>query len=389
MNDGIAKSLCSLSYISVDDIASVLHLGRGALLAKMDVQSAYRNVPAHPDDRILLGMQWESQLFIDTALPFGLRLAPKIFTAVADDLEWVAKHKGVRFLEHYLDDFIVVGAPGSEECAAGLEVLLETCKQLGMPIAAQKVEGPATCVTFLGIEVDTGAMVLCLPQDKLHCLKSKVAEWQSHRSCRKEEVEALIGHLSHACKVVRPQRRFLRRMIELLAVAKKHHHHIRLSSTFRADLEWWHAFLSPWNGGSMLMKQKEETPDFQIWTDASGSWGCAAVWESEWLQVDWQQLPEFGEAPIAAKEMLPIITAVAVWGNQWVGKVIECRCDNKAVVMVIRHGYTKEKHMAHLLQCLLFIEARLNVTLVATHVPGAENPVADALSRNRLMEFLL
>ena len=42
MNDGIAKSLSSLSYISVDDIASVvLHTGRGVLLIKMDVQSAY------------------------------------------------------------------------------------------------------------------------------------------------------------------------------------------------------------------------------------------------------------------------------------------------------------------------------------------------------------
>ena len=86
-------------------------------------------------------------------------------------------------------------------------------------------------------------------------------------------------------------------MIELLSVAKKRHHHIRLSSTFQADLEWWHAFLSPWNGVSMLMKGKEEAPDFQIWTDASGSWGGAAVWESQWLQVSWQQLPEFGEAP--------------------------------------------------------------------------------------------
>ena len=34
------------------------------------------------------------------------------------------------------------------------------------------------------------------------------------------------------------------------------------------------------------------------------------------------QLPEFGEAPIAAKEILPIIMAVAVWENQWVGKVV-------------------------------------------------------------------
>lgn len=69
--------------------------------------------------------------------------------------------------------------------------------------------------------------------------------------------------------------------------------------------------------------------------------------------------------------------------------MVECKCDNEVVVMVIKHGYTKEKHMARLLRCLLFIEAKFNVTLVATHVPGAENLVADALSRNRLMEFFI
>ena len=54
------------------------------------------------------------------------------------------------------------------------------------------------------------------------------------------------------------------------------------------------------------------------------------------------QLPEFGEAPIAAKEILPIIMAVAVWENQWVGKVVECKCDNEAIVMALKHGYIQK-----------------------------------------------
>ena len=53
VNDGIVPSLCSLSYTSVDDTAAeVLQLGKGALLAKLDIQHAYRIVPLHPDDRI-------------------------------------------------------------------------------------------------------------------------------------------------------------------------------------------------------------------------------------------------------------------------------------------------------------------------------------------------
>jgi len=48
-------------------------------------------------------------LFIDTVLPFGLCSAPKIFTAVADAVEWILKDEGVRFAIHYLDKFLVKG----------------------------------------------------------------------------------------------------------------------------------------------------------------------------------------------------------------------------------------------------------------------------------------
>ena len=253
VNDGIDRKLCSLTYVSVDEVAAVVQkLGRGTQLAKMDVQAAYWNVPVHLDDRLLLGMKQEGQLFVDTALPFGLRSAPKIFTAVADALQWVVRSRGVRYTAHYLDDFIVVGAPGSDECAKGLDLLLDACRELGVPIAEHKVEGPVTRITFLGIEIDMVAMELRLLQDKLQCLAALVSDWRSRRSCRRQELESLIGHLSHACKVVRPGRRFLRGMIELLAVVRKCHHHVHLNTAFRADLEWWHAFLTPWNGVSVL-----------------------------------------------------------------------------------------------------------------------------------------
>ena len=35
----------------------VLSLGKETLLAKVDIESAFRNIPVHPDDRHLLGIQ--------------------------------------------------------------------------------------------------------------------------------------------------------------------------------------------------------------------------------------------------------------------------------------------------------------------------------------------
>ena len=114
VNDGIEASLCSLSYVTVDQVASMAaSLGAGTLLAKVDIESAYRLVPVHPDDRPLLAMQWKGGVYVDTMLPFGLRSAPKIFTAIADGLEWIARQNGVTRIEHYLDDFVILGPPES------------------------------------------------------------------------------------------------------------------------------------------------------------------------------------------------------------------------------------------------------------------------------------
>ena len=53
VNDAIDKSTCSLSYISVRDVANTaVALGRGALIAKTNIKMAYRLVPVQPQDRI-------------------------------------------------------------------------------------------------------------------------------------------------------------------------------------------------------------------------------------------------------------------------------------------------------------------------------------------------
>ena len=57
VNDGISSDLCTLQYTRVDDVVrQLLQLGPGALMAKLDIKSAYRIVPVHPQDRFLLGM---------------------------------------------------------------------------------------------------------------------------------------------------------------------------------------------------------------------------------------------------------------------------------------------------------------------------------------------
>ena len=67
-----------MSYASLDHAVQLVQsLGRGTLLAKLDLKEAYRAVPVHTSDQRLLAVSWMGTTYLDKALPFGLRSAPK------------------------------------------------------------------------------------------------------------------------------------------------------------------------------------------------------------------------------------------------------------------------------------------------------------------------
>ena len=390
VNDGIPPDLCSLSYSKVDQVVQgILELGKGAEMAKIDIKSAYRIVPVHPQDRPLLGMEWEGQHYVDTALPFGLRSAPKVFTALADALEWILTTNGIRFVWHYLDDYITVGSPTSGECAFNLDLMVHLCQRLGIPLAVDKQVGPTTCIIYLGIEVDSIAMVLRLPQDKLIRIQELVAAWQKKKKSTKRELSSLAGQLQHAATVLRAGRTFLRRIFDALATraAARPDHHIRLNQGLRSDLAWWNLFLPQWNGVAMMHTRDQQLPEETVTTDASGSWGCGAYWGSEWFQLTWDDRCRSDN--IATKELIPIVVAAAIWGKKWQGKFVQARSDNQAVVATINSRTSRDPSIMHLLRCLFFIEASFDIVLSAAYLPGRQNELADHISRNNISPPLL
>ena len=373
----------SVTCSMLDAAALVRQLGQGTMLAKIDLHQAYRIIPVHPDDHTLLGIKWNQDTFVDTALPFGLRSAPKIFSAFADALAWVMQSRGIKWQLHYLDDILFLGPPGSSVCATALQQALDTCSYLGVPVATHKSEGPTTRLTFLGIQIDTEEMSLSLAQDKLARIHALVLAWRGHRTATKRDMQSLIGHLSHAAFVVLPGRTFLRRMISLMKVARLPHHHVRLTTEFRSDLQWWASFLPGWNGRAIL---PQTDPTHAVTSDASGRWGCGAVSDAgEYFQVQWPE--SWAQVNIAVKEMVPVVIAVAIWGQKWSKCTVMVRSDNMSVVYALSSGTAKDPQLMHLLRCLHFFSARYQTAIRATHVAGILNTAADALSRNNLPLF--
>ncbi len=257
--------------------------GRGTVLAKFDVEGAFRTVPVHPDDRWLLGMRWEGQVHVDKVL----RSAPKLYNAVADALLWILGNSdGVEGL-HYLDDFLLFGDPNSEQCEWALRSVLARCNIPGVPVAPRKTEGPSATLTFLGLELDTMSLTVRLPSAKLDRLHREAQWWQGLNSCSMRELLSLIGQLQHACCAIRPGRSFVRRMIELSKCVSELHHRVHLNAGFRSDLRWWGCFLPIWNGLCPMATLCRVLPQVALTSDASGSWGCGAFTSNgKWFSCD-------------------------------------------------------------------------------------------------------
>ena len=124
---------------------------------------------------------------------------------------------GIAHQLHYLDDFLFLGAPYSDEAARALETVSKVLRMLGIPIAVHKTKGPDTILVFLGIIIDTLNFELRLPEEKLTRLQAQLESWGEKRYCRRNELESLLGHLSHAATVVRHGRTFLRQLFSLLS----------------------------------------------------------------------------------------------------------------------------------------------------------------------------
>ena len=302
---------------------------------------------------------------------------------------WALHDRGVNSAIHYLDDFLVLGPPEQPVCSQALATTLELCADLGFPVAPEKTEGPKTTLTFLGIEIDTSLGQIRLPQEKLQRLSGTISSWMKQTSHptprgsgRKRDLLSLIGLLNHAATVVRPGRAFLRNLIDASGTMQSLDHWIHLNRAARADLAWWHTFLYAWNGMSIIPPTNSP---LLVVSDASGSWGCGAVHEDLWFQLQWPE--SWAPITIAPKELVPIVVAVTLWGPYWAGKCVQCLCDNTAVVSAVNKGAAKDPTLSHLLRILAFLVAVLDLHITAQHLPGVQNISADALSRNKLQLF--
>ena len=392
VNDNISHELCTVKYARFDSAVVLMQAaGINCDLAKSDIKSAFRLLPVHPLDYSLLGFKCEGKYYYDRALPMGCSISCNKWEMFSTFIEWYLKSRVAEGnAMHYLDDFLFVGADGSNECANLLSDFHTVCSILGVPIANEKTEGPVKKLVFLGLLLDSEKQTVEVPRDKLQELREKINKALSQKKIQLKALQSLIGSLNFVCRAVGPGRPFLRRLICSTKGLKQPLHVTRVTAAMKDDLHMWLKFLDRFNGVSLFREVAwTSNGDYEFYTDAAASIGLGIYVKGKWAQARWNGRfkNETSNNNITFLELFPIVAAVNMFGDIIRNKRVLFHCDNAAVCEIISSQTSKCDRVMDLVRPLVLDCLRLNVIIKARHIRGLDNKLADSLSRFQMQTF--
>lgn len=111
VNDHIDETYTKVLYSSFDNVVTMTQkLGKNALLAKMDIKSAFRLLKVYPGDFDLLEIKVLDKYYIDKCMPMGCSISCSSFEKCSTFLHWTVQYESKsNNLDHYLDDFLFAG----------------------------------------------------------------------------------------------------------------------------------------------------------------------------------------------------------------------------------------------------------------------------------------
>ena len=121
------------------------------MLCKFNIKDAFKHCPIQKDQWHLFGVPWLKNYYVLTRVTFGCQSSPKIFDTLVQAVCWIAINKyDVECILHLLDDFLTIDKPDSEGRLT-FTSMLHIFNSLGIPLSENKLEGPCTCLEYLGM----------------------------------------------------------------------------------------------------------------------------------------------------------------------------------------------------------------------------------------------
>ena len=368
----------------METVASIREAVRpGDWGASLDLTDAYFHVPIAKADRKWLRFVWEGQVFQFRALPFGLSLAPWVFTRIARELGTVLRSMGIR-IRMYLDDWLVL-ADSQERCGRHMNTLLAATSHLGFLTNVGKSDlTPSQRFCYLGMQFDTVSFTVTPVQRRVDRLLKRLSGMSEASQVSARQMMGLLGTLESLAPLV-PLGRLHKR--ELQRRVRERWTPSSLPWDFQIELgPWWSTAVRQWSDVRWLLRGVPialPPPSLHLFTDASmQGWGAHLG-----MQVAsglWTPLQQ--SLHINLLEMEAVRLALLAFLPSLRGSQILVRTDNTSVACYLnKQGGVRSPSLSRAAEAILLWTQEWDIVLTAQHVPGCLNVIADSLSRRGIV----
>jgi hypothetical protein len=398
INSAIIPELATVAYESFRKALNMVRsLGRRCLLAKIDWKSAFRQIAVHREDWPCLGLLWRGKLFFRVVLPFGIRSAPHIFSEFAAAFAQCLRAEGIQ-LVFYLDDILLGGRAGTDECAKAFERVRELAAKLGIVLHPTKWEAPTTRLTFLGIGIDSERMVVFVPEAKRAKANGLLATILGSRRASVHQMQELTGLLQFLTVAIPEGKLMLRAAFRWTAgvgakLGSGNRRLMQVSTPVLNDLRWWAVAVNMFCQRPITRNARCVEAAAAVMSDACKTGGGAALVMAEgdleclgrleWWSMQWNQwqLPEQVMGSMPALELLAIVISLMVWAPSLCGSRVVLYSDAMATVRAVDRQSAAAWTMVQLSRAVRVVASCCSVDLHIAHIDGERNKLADAASR--------
>ena len=408
VNSQIPRELCTVKYCEFDDaIKRCTDEGVGCSISRSDMKAAFRNLGLNKSQWPLLLMKARSPqdgkwyYFVDKCLPFGAAISCKLFQEFSNAVAHIVGYFTQKKVINYLDDYLFAALIRAI-CNGQVEVFLEICAFINFPVSMEKTFWGCTCLTFLGLLIDTVKQLVCIPVEKVERAIELIESTKNKRKITLHELQKLCGFLNFLCRAIVPGRAFTRRLYAYTTRSRKNgkstvvrtllpHHHIQINGEMRADLNVWLVFLQhPSAYATPFMDYTCHYPqELDFYTDASRNFslGFGGYCQNSWTCQRWDQFTAEVKPSIEFLELYAVTVAVLLWIGRFKNRRIVIFCDYESVVHMLNNSSSSCRNCMVLIRLITLESLYQNVRIFAKHVGTKFNGAADALSRMQLSRF--
>ena len=133
-----------------------------------------------------------------------------------------------------------------------MNTLLKLVRRLGFAVAWEKVEGPTNKLTFLGIEIDTKAMELRPPQQKLVAFLDLLRDFSQCKHLSLQQLQRFAGKLNWATQVICHGRPYLQIVFDAMHGLKHRSRKYSMSPELSGAMQNWIFLLKTSNGKHLI-----------------------------------------------------------------------------------------------------------------------------------------